>query len=476
MHDVACFVIDEASFSGVDLLDRTCHAVAQLEGLENIHVGGIPMILTGDCFQKDPRAAEPSYKTLVNDAVNDQGGSKDPTSATARGLRLLKRSRKFELTRIMRAMSDPGFIAHQSQMRDTSIAKPVNKALVKNVARPVTQADIANDATWLLAPLGVLSQLERDHMNERRLHQWCRIFGLPLVRWRIPLDTPVALQNVPTDKLYAEEVNLWCYYARGAPCMMHENHSSTRGLVNGAPGLMDSLHFGTDPPPQAADVIAAERAGHYRVITLDSPPHAVMITVGSSKAKPRHWHGVKLPDLGAKLVALDGNGNAAGDDQVVPILVSSQARELKLTGMTAAMHGLPAYLFGRTFAYNLAFALTDFKLQGRTLQKLIINLPSRGVPTMTLKSWYVLVSRATIEEGLRALQIDKGEIAKLLNLKHDPSLAAWEQGYDALGYWDEGLCRAAVARIEAAQNRTSKTPRRGAVAPAPRRGKRKRQE
>ncbi|KAJ1448238.1 hypothetical protein M885DRAFT_590976 [Pelagophyceae sp. CCMP2097] len=217
MSDVACFVVDEASFIGVDLLGRTCHAVAQLEGLENIHVGGIPMILTGDCFQKDPCAAEPFYKTLVNDAVNDQGGSKDPNSATARGLRLLKRSRKFELTRIMRAMSDPGFIAHPSQMRDTSIAKPVNKALVKNVARPVTQADIANDANWLLAPLGVLSQLERDHMNERRLHQWCRIFGLPLVRWRIPLDTPVALQNVPTDKLYAEEVNLWCYYARGAP-------------------------------------------------------------------------------------------------------------------------------------------------------------------------------------------------------------------------------------------------------------------
>ncbi|KAJ1444515.1 hypothetical protein M885DRAFT_580745 [Pelagophyceae sp. CCMP2097] len=114
--------------------------------------------------------------------------------------------------------------------------------------------------------------------------------------------------------------------------------------------------------------------------------------------------------------------------------------------MTAAMYGLPAYLLGRTFAYNLAFALTDFKLQGRTLQKLIINLPSRGVPKMTLKSWYVLVSRATIEEGLRALQIDKGEIAKLLNLKHDPSLAAWEQGYDALGYWDEGLCRAAAVR------------------------------
>ncbi|KAJ1447167.1 hypothetical protein M885DRAFT_576435 [Pelagophyceae sp. CCMP2097] len=115
--------------------------------------------------------------------------------------------------------------------------------------------------------------------------------------------------------------------------------------------------------------------------------------------------------------------------------------------MTAAMHGLPAYLLGRTFAYNLAFALTDFKLQGRTLQKLIINLPSRGVPKMTLKSWYVLVSRATIEGGLRALQIDKGEIAKVLNLKHDPSLAAWEQGYDALGYWDEVLVNA-VRRLD----------------------------
>ncbi|KAJ1449343.1 hypothetical protein M885DRAFT_536096 [Pelagophyceae sp. CCMP2097] len=465
MHDVACLVIDEASFIGVDLLGRTCHAVAQLEGLEDIYVGGIPMILTVDCFQKDPCAAEPFYKTLVNDAVQNQAESKDPTSAPARGLRLLKQCQKFELTRIMRAKSDPVFIEHQSQMRDTSVATPVNKALVKNVARPVTQADIAKDPTWLLALLGVLSQLERDHMNERRLRQWCRIFGVLLVRWRIPLDTPVALQNVPTDKLYAEEGNLWCYYARGSPCMLNENHSSTRGLVNGAPVLMDSLHFPTDPRPQAEELDP-----------LDAPPHAVMMCVGSSKAKPRHWHGIKLPDLGAKLVALDGSGNAAGDDQVAPILVSSQARELKLTGMTAAMHGLPAYLLGRTFAYNLAFALTDFKLQGRTLQKLIINLPRRTAPKLDLKSWYVLVSRATTEDGLRALQIDKDEIAKLLNLKHHPSIAAWQQGYDARGYWDEGLCRAAIARIEAAQKRTSKTPRRGAVAPAPRRDKRKRQK
>ncbi|KAJ1448941.1 hypothetical protein M885DRAFT_537457, partial [Pelagophyceae sp. CCMP2097] len=476
MHDAACLVIDEASFIGVDLLGRTCHAVAQLEGLEDIYVGGIPMILTVDCFQKKTCAAEPFYKTLVNDAVQNQAESKDPTSAPARRLRLLKQCHKFELTRIMQAKSDPVFIEHQSQMRGTSIATPVNKALVKNVARPVTQADIAKDPTWLLASLGVLSQLERDHMNERRLQQWCRIFGVPLVRWRIPLETPVALQNVPTDKLYAEEGNLWCYYARGAPCMLNENHSSTRGLVNGAPVLMDSLHFGTDPRPQAEEVIAAERTRTSSLITLDAPPHAAMMCVGSSKAKPRHWHGIKLPDLGAKLVALDGSGNAAGDDQVVPILVSSQARELKLTGMTAAMHELPAYLLGRTFAYNLAFALTDFKLQGRTLQKLIINLPRRTTPKLDLKSWYVPVSRATTEDGPCALQIDKGEIAKLLNLKHHPSLAAWQQGYDARGYWDDGLCRAAIARMEAAQKRTNKTPRRGAVAPAPRRDKRKRQE
>ena len=50
-------------------------------------------------------------------------------------------------------------------------------------------------------------------------------------------------------------------------------------------------------------------------------PHAILVRVGSSDAKPYYWHDIKLADLGARLVALDGSGNTVTDDQVIPILV-----------------------------------------------------------------------------------------------------------------------------------------------------------
>ena len=44
--------------------------------------------------------------------------------------------------------------------------------------------------------------------------------------------------------------------------------------------------------------------------------------------------------------------------------------------------------------YLLAFALTDFKLQGRTLAKLILLLSNRmKAPWITLAAFYVFISR-----------------------------------------------------------------------------------
>jgi len=52
--DVTCIVIDEVSFIDAHLLGRSCHAIAHLANVEHLHTRGVPIILTGDCHQKDP--------------------------------------------------------------------------------------------------------------------------------------------------------------------------------------------------------------------------------------------------------------------------------------------------------------------------------------------------------------------------------------------------------------------------------------
>ena len=77
----------------------------------------------------------------------------------------------------------------------------------------------------------------------------------------------------------------------------------------------------------------------------------------------------------------------------------------------AAQQGIAQKIRGvNCHQYGLAFCLIDFKLQGRTLPKLIVSICKRQrLPWMTLTSFYdyVLISRVRKLDGLRLLQHDR---------------------------------------------------------------------
>ena len=59
--------------------------------------------------------------------------------------------------------------------------------------------------------------------------------------------------------------------------------------------------------------------------------------------------------------------------------------------------------------YSLAFAITDYKLQGKTLPRLLLSLDDNGpAPALTLAKLYVLISRVGTLDGLRFLPADAG--------------------------------------------------------------------
>ena len=107
----------------------------------------------------------------------------------------------------------------------------------------------------------------------------------------------------------------------------------------------------------------------------------------------------------------------------------------------------------RLHQYQLAFALTDFKLQGRTLRKLILSICKRSKPPwMTLSCFYVLISRVRTFEGLRLLQNDHAGLVAVSSLKHDEMLYAWEHGYDQ-GVWSDERAVAALKHIREVRQR-----------------------
>ena len=101
---------------------------------------------------------------------------------------------------------------------------------------------------------------------------------------------------------------------------------------------------------------------------------------------------------------------AGADAQVVPLLVSSKNTEdITLHSLFAAQTSVPCIVDARKPGFQYAFALTDYKLQGRTLLKLILSICMRMRPCppwLKLCDFYVLIFKVRCFDALRLLLQD----------------------------------------------------------------------
>ena len=329
--------------------------------------------------------------------------------------------------------------------------------------------------------LQVVSRHERDVVNAAQLERFARAFGLPLFRWKLPLLDE--LPNVDLNDLYNAEPSLWGYFVEGAPINLCENIKPVRKLVNGSPGILDSLVLdasvassiigrhctdfddATGAPLQWTHCTLDDvrRANVFQLVELEDLPYAVNVTVGGKTSPPGTepgsvpgsvlWHGVELDDLSELITSVAPASGA----QIIPLYASKNVKEgVELRSRLAAAKGLPIKVKVREHQYCLAFALTDFKLQGRTLRKLILSLSDRKKPPwITICAFYVFISRVRRAASLRLLKRDDDAIKKLEKLRHDDNLYCWEQGYDAEGRWSDERAEAAWKRRQQEKKRAS---------------------
>jgi hypothetical protein len=168
---------------------------------------------------------------------------------------------------------------------------------------------------------------------------------------------------------------------------------------------------------------------------------------------------VPLPDLSELLPTIENDeGPSYYVSQTVPVLLSPKDESADCYSMYAAQQGIARQVSIKRHSFDLAFALTDYKLQGRTLPKLIISVCKRKrMPWMTLQSFYVLVSRTTTMAGLRLLQYDNVGLDSLRKQMPDKYLYAWERGYDDNGKWNDNLAVTALRNIRNVQQIEKKT-------------------
>ena len=166
-----------------------------------------------------------------------------------------------------------------------------------------------------------------------------------------------------------------------------------------------------------------------------------------------------------QLVLPDGDDGAGieslvGDAVVVPILCSRHLQDHDMTSLFSCLKAMPKSVRYRGHAITLAFAVTDYKLQGKTKNELILSIAPRPFPPhLDLKGFYVDVSRVRKRSDLRVLRLPPkkmGGLKHLYGLQHTRDLAAWDAGYDAGGEWCRGLARAALKKRPVASSQKVK--------------------
>lgn len=83
-------------------------------------------------------------------------------------------------------------------------------------------------------------------------------------------------------------------------------------------------------------------------------------------------------------------------------------------------------------AVDIAFAVTFYKLQGLTLDKVIldINQPPSGLFALSFNSAYVGFTRVRKASDMRIMPVNSKGLQHMSNLRPDAQLRLWRSGFD----------------------------------------------
>lgn len=406
--------------------------------------GGMAVIISGDFHQLPPVCPNTSlFQALVHRHVYEQGvplpkGTKlisyTVDTPAYVGVTLFGNFRMHELEEQMRAAEDPVHAGIVNQFRDVNRSEFVTPDMVARI--PVLcAADVLADPAWQFPVFVVTTNRERAAINHAQVQRFATVHNLPLIRWRLPLSgrTAEELSDEETEALFeAHPVELYQYFCVNAPCYLTDNIGSRLSLANGTRVFHHSLTFDhTGSARRQHSVGAAEEAIRNgvagQVVTIDVAPLSVNVRVPFDEDVVAAW------DRGLTMVP---------GSVVVPVMANDRAQE------DVDLHGqwLGQRVSVTPHAVELGFACSVWKVQGRTMSKVVLVLNKRPQgPHFSYAGLFVAYSRVKRSADMRRLPSNADDLTYLLDLRPKVELQCWQAGFDASGVWSPERARAAGA-------------------------------
>ena len=395
-------VIDEVSLMNAQVFEAINDRLVEWFGEDAGTFGGIGIILMGDFFQI-PSIGSP----IIN------------ASKQSKVAKLFGEFECISFTEQMRAADDNAHASRLGAFRNPDASStPVKYTSILDAASTLSPADFADEIGFRTAPILCADNASRMMYNKVRAIEFAKYTNQCVIAWRHKLDTKTqqhfnnaaVRRECTVDDLVSRFEELTFYFVEGAPVALNRNIATDLCLTNGTLAKLHSLTMSDEVAEELRLRVREAMPGD--VVFLGSQPMSVNIEVETPLSA--NW---------SRSLSLM-NGRA-----IVPITMSKFWTELDAVTAKEARRRLDAMhhtsLKFKDFDMELAFAMTFHKVQGKTLNKVILDFNNSKLAHMSLAALYVGVSRVRRGTDIRIMPLDPSIREHLEGLTFNEQLCKW---------------------------------------------------
>jgi hypothetical protein len=339
--------------------------------------GGFGIIIMGDFFQLPP------------------------VGSSIIGHKLLNNFRTVQFTQQMRqsAPDQEEFRKLLSSFRDPiSSPTPISTSDLLGKLKRLSANDIDEDPAFEMATIVVASNKARHAINREQAIRFARRKGVPVMAFRLKphpllseaIRVTAERAKCTIDSIYDEYPELTMYVVPGAPGLLTSNMNVDRGLSN---GTRVTFHSVVCDDPTGWENYQAACPGE--IVLFNISPTAINVEVPT--------------------VDFEQSMSISPTHMIIPLTLRKNPESVE-------GHSKFKYF---DFGVDMAFAVTFYKVQGQTLERIIIDLNSHGQASVGIAQVYVGISRVKKFEHIRIFPVLSSSASKINKLKYPAQVVEW---------------------------------------------------
>ena len=467
-------VIDELSMLSPEMLSDISSRLKEILD-SNLEFGGLAVLMLGDMYQIPPVMACSLAKSVVRPDLRKK---KSPDSSYVHGCNLFRETKVQNLDGQMRAKAGS---EHAALVEAVRKEKRFTKDTIKKLK--MLSASDYSDSAWEFATIATSTNLTVDNINYTQALRFAQKNHVPLLYWYTPLLTESfdpSLTSQQRRDLWETNICTRQYFVPGAKAVLTQNidpEMTRKGICNGTSVILRNIQFAdtVDPNILASMLNRIQSALPGTEVLLDCAPDKIIVELDiGTGSRPHHYSFSPEESL------TDLTPNASDRETrktIIPISVSARSERMPVH-LSTSVRG---HVSVKQFPIEMAYACTFHRLQGRTVDYLIIDYNGGG-KGLTFECAYVAITRVRDGTRMRILPMigEKSLFDVLSKLRLSEDTIFWEKSINQDGYFDSNLlCELKKAKSTQQTNATSKTttPKKAkvssSVAKAPRPNKQK---